>query len=415
MGVLFIYSSGFNSVGVNVSNEYVKQIIWASLGFVFMLFFTMVDYRLLQKHARKFYIALVILLVYTRIGGKLVNGARSWVGIGPFGIQPAEFCKIFYAISLAAFFTQTQDWNDRKRFIVGLMLFMIPFGLILIQPDMGTASVYLPMFLMMAFIAGIPLRYIMMIILGGVLTVFFTVLPNYEKDIAQKAIPAIGLLTNLRVRLIVIMALSAVAVIGLLGNLIYRDNPVFYWIAYFFGILSAALVFSYIAEQHVLKPYQIRRLIIFINPYIDPQDTGWNIIQSRRAIGSGGFFGEGFLLGNLSHKRYLPQQSTDFIFSILSEEFGFVGGLIVFALYLMILLRCLAVIKNTTNLFGTYIVSGVFGMFLWHFIVNVGMVMGIMPITGIPLLFLSYGGSSLWTAMFCLSLVMSVRGHTQEW
>lgn len=415
MGVLFIYSSGFNSQGVNVSSEYVKQIVWGSIGIVLMLVAAALDYRLVQKHSLKFYVAMVALLVFTRVGGKVVNGARSWIGIGPFGIQPAEFCKVLYTFALADFFARTGDWDERKRFVAGLALFIVPFGLILIQPDMGTASVYLPMFLMMAFIAGVPIRYIMMIVLGGVLTVVFTVLPSYEKDIAQKAIPAINLLTNLRLRTIIILAAGAVAVIGMLGNLLYRENRIFYWIAYFFGILCGALVMSYVAEHYVLKPYQIRRLIIFINPNIDPRDTGWNIIQSRRAIGSGGFFGEGFLMGNLSHKRYLPQQSTDFIFSILSEEFGFVGGLAVFALYLAILSRCLIVIRNTESAFGTNIASGIFGMFLWHFMVNVGMVMGIMPITGIPLLFLSYGGSSLWTAMLCLGMLMSVRSHTHNW
>ena len=151
-----------------------------------------------------------------------------------------------------------------------------------------------------------------------------------------------------------------------------------------------------------------------MDPNIDPRGAGWNIIQSKVAIGSGGIFGRGFLNGTQSHYRFLPQQSTDFIFSILSEETGFIGGLIVFGLYLFLLIKMLLLIKRNSNHYGTYIASGIFAMFAFHFFINVGMVMGIMPITGIPLQFLSYGGSSLLTAMICIGLVMNVNYRKAE-
>ena len=146
-----------------------------------------------------------------------------------------------------------------------------------------------------------------------------------------------------------------------------------------------------------------------MDPSVDPRDSGWNIIQSKIAIGAGGFSGRSFLHGTQSHYRFLPQQSTDFIFSILSEELGFIGGILVFSLYMIIMFRTIVIIKNTSTSFGMYIASGILGMFIIHFFINVGMVMGIMPITGIPLLFLSYGGSSLLTAMGCVGLLMSVN------
>ena len=161
----------------------------------------------------------------------------------------------------------------------------------------------------------------------------------------------------------------------------------------------------------VLKDYQIKRLIVFIDPDSDPRGAGWNIIQSKVAIGSGNIFGQGFLRGTQSHYRFLPEQSTDFIFSILAEEFGFVGGISVFILYLVILLRMIFILRKANTAFGYYVCAGIIAMFFFHFIINVGMVMGIMPITGIPLLLLSYGGSSLWTAMICLGLVMSIKAH----
>ena len=166
-----------------------------------------------------------------------------------------------------------------------------------------------------------------------------------------------------------------------------------------------------IAGGKVLKPYQIARLIVFIDPYSDPQGTGWNIIQSKIAIGSGSLFGRGFIQGTQSHFRFLPQQSTDFIFSIFSEEMGFTGGILMFAAYLGILMRILYIIKQTTNSYSCYIASGILGMLFFHFVVNVGMVMGIMPITGIPLPFMSYGGSALLTNTIALGLLMSINSR----
>jgi len=151
------------------------------------------------------------------------------------------------------------------------------------------------------------------------------------------------------------------------------------------------------------------RLIVFMDPNVDPRGFGWQIIQSITAIGSGGPFGKGYLQGTQSHYRYLPEQSTDFIFSILSEEWGFLGGVLVFALFLIIFLRLVRIMQNTSDYFGSYIVAGLVYMFAFHFVVNVGMTMGIMPITGIPLMFVSYGGSAVLSSMIGIGLAMSIR------
>jgi len=150
------------------------------------------------------------------------------------------------------------------------------------------------------------------------------------------------------------------------------------------------------------------RLIIFIDPQVDPQGAGWNMIQSITAVGAGGFWGRGFLEGTQSHLRYLPQQSSDFIFSIFSEEAGFVGALVVFALYTLLLVRSLIVIDRSNDRFGVAIGGGIIGMIFFHVVINTGMAIGIMPITGIPLFFLSYGGSSLWTASIGIGILLSI-------
>ena len=153
------------------------------------------------------------------------------------------------------------------------------------------------------------------------------------------------------------------------------------------------------------------RLIVFIDPSIDPRGSGWNILQSMTAIGSGGFAGKGFLQGTQSHYRYLPQQSTDFIFSIIAEEWGFLGGFAVFALFFVILRRCILLLKTVKDNYANYVVAGVMGMVFFHFMINSGMVMGIMPITGIPLFFLSYGGSSLWTVLLSIGLLLGISAR----
>ena len=411
LGVLFIYSSGINSRGVNTSSEYVKQIIWASVGIVIMVIISLLDYRRIHRYIPRIFIVMCGILFLTRIFGKYVNGAKSWIGIGPFGIQPSEFSKIAFVLFLAWFLERSAHYKDqRKRFILAIGILLLPVGLIMSQPDLGTALVFFPIFLIMCFIAGVPTRYVLMIFFGGLLTILFIVLPIWESEIFQSSVPVLKVLTNTKLRLIVFFATGSISIIGVLGQIFYRDNRVFYWISYIFGIICFALVFSY-AGGKVLKTHQIQRLIVFIDPYKDPQGAGWHIIQSKIAIGSGSLFGNGYLKGTQSHYQFLPEQSTDFIFSILSEEFGFVGCMCVFALYFIILMRTVFIIKKTSNTFGLLIASGILGLFFFHFIENVGMAMGIMPITGIPLLFVSYGGSSLWTAMICVGLLMSISSR----
>ena len=406
--VIFIYSSSINSDGIMVTNEYVKQIIWASIGFVLMIAITIYDYRKLEPISVYLFIILIGLLIYTRLFGRYVNGAYSWIGIGDIGIQPSEFGKVFYILFLAHFLAQSVNMPPLKRFFVACCILLLPMGLILIQPDLGTASVYLPIFLIMCFIAGIRLKYLLYVTGLGVLTIFFAILPVWNSVIRATPLAAVSILTDIKLRAILIFALLTIAVIGFILRRFFHFPKWLSTIAHVLILIALSLIFSLVLGK-VLKEYQIMRLIIFMNPDVDPQGAGWNIIQSKIAIGAGGVFGQGFLRGTQSHFRFLPQQSTDFIFSILSEELGFVGGIVVFSLYLFILLKILYVVKKCSNRFGMYICSGIFAMFSFHFLINVGMVMGMMPITGIPLLFLSYGGSSLLTAMSCIGLIMNIN------
>ena len=397
IGILFIYSSGINSAGELVSKEYVKQILWVCTGIVLLFLSCIYDYRRIKDRTFLIYLVGMILLLYTGIFGTVRHNARSWIGVNNLGIQPSEFIKLIFILFLAYYLDKSQKEESLKRFIKAIAIMIVPVALILKQPDLGTASVYIPIFLIMCFIAGIPLRFILYVFFLGVLTIVFTLMPLWEEVILKKSHIMTNLLKHSQVSIIILFAMGISTVIAMIGNVLLKRRY-YYWIAYVFSLITIAFAGSIVGVR-ALKEYQMMRLIIFLDPEVDPLKHGWNIIQSITAIGSGGLTGRGYLMGTQSHYRYLPEQSTDFIFSILSEEWGFLGGLFVFFLYSIVFFRFFLSIKRCDDFFGKLIVSGILAMFFFHFFVNVGMVMGIMPITGIPLLFLSYGGSSLWTAM----------------
>ena len=349
----------------------------------------------------------ILLLLYTRIFGESRNNARSWIGIGSLGIQPSEFIKIIFILFLAYYLDKSKNEDPLKRFIKTIIILIVPVLLILSQPDLGTASVYIPIFLIMCFIAGIPMRFIMYVFSTGALTIVFTLMPLWESVILKKPYIMTAILKSPQIAIVVFFLLSICTVVAMIGTVFLR-NRYYYWTTYCFSIITISFAGSILGVR-ALKEYQMMRLIIFLDPEVDPLKHGWNIIQSITAIGAGGLTGRGFLKGTQSHYRYLPEQSTDFIFSILSEEWGFAGGALVFALYGMIFLRLIFSVKRCEDFFGKLVISGILGMFFFHFMINAGMVMGIMPITGIPLLFLSYGGSSLWTAMIAVGFVTGIN------
>lgn len=407
IGVMFIYSSGISAAGIQTSNEWTRQIVWGSAGLVLIIGLTLIDYKRIYGFALYFYLATLLMVAYTVFFGKLVNGARSWIGIGSFGIQPSEFAKITTIILLARYLDATKgNPASFKRFIVSCVIVFVPMVLILMQPDLGTSLVFIPILIVMTFIANVRLRYILFFIILIGLTGVLLVLPLWQSVILNNIFPPIQLLGNSRFILIVCGGLGVISVVALVGYLLYK-KAYFFWIIYTLmaGVLSLGMSF---VGRKILQEYQIMRLIVFLDPDVDPLGAGWHIIQSMTAIGSGGFMGRGFLQGTQSHYRYLPQQSTDFIFSIFSEEAGFAGGVIVFALFLIVNLRLIRIMRQSSDPFGIYITAGLSGVFAFHFLINVGMAMGIMPITGIPLIFMSYGGSSLLSAMAGIGLVESV-------
>jgi len=407
LGVLFIYSSGITSAGVQVSNEYIKQIIWVSAGLVTAIFMSLINYRRFYNWSLYIYLLSLLPLIYTLFFGHIIYNTTRWLRIGSISIQMSEIVKISVIIMLARFLADTdRNRESFSRFFISCIIVFIPMGIVLLQPDLGTALVYIAILITMIFMAGVPIRYVAFMIACIALTGVLLVLPLWQTYIIRKTLPFITALTNIKIIFISVLFFTIIAIISLFGYLKFKKRY-FFWLVFSSAIMIFSLGASY-AARIVLKNYQLMRLIVFLDPNVDPRGAGWNIIQSITAIGAGGVTGRGYLQGTQSHYRFLPEQSTDFIFSIFSEEAGFLGGIIVFALYMFICHRLLVTMKTVTDPFAKYICAGLAGMISFHFIINVGMTMGIMPITGLPLLFMSYGGSSILATMIGIGVVLSI-------
>ncbi|MCL2229581.1 MAG: rod shape-determining protein RodA [Treponema sp.] len=407
MGVLFIYSSGVNSDGILVSREYIRQIVWASAGLLITIVLSLINYRRFYNFAIYIYVISLVLLLYTLFFGHVIYNAARWIRIGSFGLQMSEFVKISVIIMLARYLADTDRNKEAfSRFIISCAIGFLPMLIVLLQPDLGTALVYIAILITMLLLAGIKMRYVLFMVSCMALTGIFLVLPLWQEYIFRKPLPFLVVLTNLRIVAITVLFFIVISAIAVFGYIKFKKRY-FYWIVFISTIVIFSIGASYLARE-ILRPYQIMRLIVFLDPSVDPRGAGWNIIQSVTAIGAGGFTGMGFLQGTQSHYRFLPEQSTDFIFSIFSEEAGFLGGLFVFGLFLLICNRLFVTMKITIDPFAKYFCAGLAGMFSFHFIINVGMTMGIMPITGLPLVFLSYGGSSVMTCMIGIGIVLSI-------
>lgn len=410
VGILFIFSSGVNSTGLLVTSEYLKQLIWAGVAFVVLVAFSYINYNLLRDLSLWIYVLFLILLLLTLLFGKVVNGNKAWIGVFGLGGQPSEFAKIATILLLSRFLankqTEIQDW---RVFGQALLIVAIPMALIIRQPDTGTTLVFIPIFLMILFMAGAKIRHVAYVALTGILSVVLAMIPFVETIIYHETNGIGSFLSDPKVFLILGSILSVMIVSALFGLRQFKQ-PVYYWLAYVFSILLISFAAGFFLRM-IIKDYQIMRFIVFLDPSIDPKGSGWNLIQSMTAIGSGGLFGKGFLLGTQSHYRFLPMQSTDFIFSILGEEWGFFGGLLVFSLFLLLILRLLYIMQVIKDSFGVLVISGFVGMFVTHVFVNVGMTVGIMPVTGIPLYFLSYGGSSLIAGSMAVGIAMNIHSR----
>src|SRR2546423_6824795 len=333
IGLTLIYSATyFNDPGLSIVH---KQILWMVIGLCLMTVFLFVDYHVLFDAAPILYAAGLVLLVYLLVWGKLTANVKSWIHIGSFQFQPSEFMKIFTALMLARYFDRHESaYLNARSFIRAMAIIALPVGLIIVQPDFGTAATFFPLVAVAMFFGGI------------------------------------------RWKVWVVMILIALLVAGL--------------------------------GWGVLKTYQKERILTFLDPNRDPLGKGYQVTQAKIAIGSGGIHGKGFRQGTQAKFGYLPAKQTDFIFSVLGEEWGFIGVSIVLALYLFLIVQALTFAKHARDRGGTFLVICLISFFIFHVLINVSMQIGLLPTTGIPLPLISYGGSSTMMFLIAIGLMANI-------
>jgi rod shape determining protein RodA len=413
IGILTIYSANSGSIDSAQTNQHIRQIYWAISAFVIFTVVLFVNYQRFGEYALLIYAGGILLLVLTLLFGKRVRGSRSWLTIAAgVGFQPSEFVKIAVIIAVGRFLDRIgEDIRDLKNVLLVLLIGLFPAGLILLQPDFGTALVYIPICLVMLFFAGIRYMHLLSLLIIFGMAVIIPLLSTFSTLTASQGLAFLQVLDNTKTMLVIAVLFGALAGImfGIFKltkrDIIFKAGSIF--LIFFTGLLLA------VPLGRFLKPYQKERLIVFLRPSIDPFGSGYNIIQSKIAVGAGGLVGTGLLGGSQSQLGFLPERSTDFIFSIFAEEWGFLGSLGLLAVYGLFIYRGIMIIFNARDRFSMLVASGLVGMFLFHIIVNIGMTIGVMPITGIPLPFLSYGGTFLVTSSFGVALLMNIDMRRQ--
>lgn len=389
LGWLNIYAATYdpeiNYSIFDLSQNSGKQLLWIGTSLVLLTVILLVDFKIIDILSYIIYGFIILVLTYVLIAGVTVNGSKSWLVIGEFRLQPAELAKFSTALALSRMY----NLNNTKHLTPDTVMIMygiivLPVILIFLQGDTGSAMVYSMFFVVLALL-GEKLSSVL-IVLGLILG----------------ATLVISLLMNFQAFLILV---------GVLGFLIYffSKKKIKNFIAIFLGIaIAVGFYFSVNTVINKLKPHQQNRIKAFINPDLDPLGAGWNVTQSKIAIGSGGFAGKGFLEGTQTKLNYVPEQHTDFIFCTVGEEHGWIGSFVLIALYLSLFLRLLFLVNRQKTKFSRVYGLCVVTILFFHFTVNIGMTIGLFPVVGIPLPFFSYGGSSLWSFTILLGIFINL-------
>jgi rod shape determining protein RodA len=374
-GLLAIYSATHNSAN---PGEFGRQMVFIVPALVAMVVMLLYDYGWLFSMSRWIYWGNVGLLAFVLVAGHSALGAQRWINLGFMTIQPSEFAKLALIVTLAKLLSMQSAKDPRTLLPVALHV-LVPAALIFRQPDLGTSLVFGAITLGMLFWAGLPL---------GMLFALVS--------------PIISLLTS------AIGWPLWIAYLLVLGIWCWRFFSIHWAVKAGTMVVNVASAFAFPLIWNLLKPYQRQRLVVFMDPEADPLGSGYHIIQSKVAIGSGGLTGKGLFEGTQTQLHFIPEQHTDFIFSVIGEELGFMGGVGLLTVFLLLVWRGVDIARKAKDDFGSLIAIGVVSMMLFHAFVNLGMTMGIMPVTGIPLPFISSGGTSLLTNMAAIGLLLSI-------
>ena len=448
IGWFNIYAAVFNEEHtkiIDLSQRYGKQFIWILATLVIAVFVVVIDTRFYFFFAYFIYGGLMFFLMMVLIVGKDINGARSWYQIGSLTLQPSEFAKFGTALAIAAYLnSRKHDLSKLRVFMISIAIIMFPAFLIVLQPDMGSAVVYFALFIVL-FREGMS-PYIFVSGLIMVILFFFTLIFN-------NLYLTIGILTAAFILAWFItrkwkLCLEGLGIFVLVSFIIYLFNSLitkvindehilfisiilsgivyaFYFynkkaisllVIFVFLIGSLAFVNSVdFAFNNLMKPHQKERVEILLGIKSDTHGTGYNVNQSIISIGSGGFSGKGYLKGTQTKFKFVPAQSTDFIFCTIGEEWGFLGSFVVIGLYVFLLIRLIILAERQRSDFSRIYGYGVVSILFVHFFINIGMAIGLVPVIGIPLPFLSYGGSSLWGFTILLFIFLRLDASRAEY
>ena len=388
IGFLSIYSSQ-NTDGygfLSFQNESFKQLIWIFICFFVFFAISILEYRFIFDLAVPLYGLSLFLLVLVLFIGQEVNSHSSWFNLFGLKFQPSEFSKFSTALFLAKIFdSYSINLRNIKHVILTSLVFLLPSSIILLQGDTGTALVYFSFFLVFLR-EGLSLNFLIFSIAFVLIFVF-------------------GLLVDTYILYIIITVVFLVYVGLSIKDIRKVINSFILFILSILIINGQGFVLN-----NILTPKQKQRVETLINPSSDPLGSGWNITQSKIAIGSGGVFGKGFLKGTQTGLNFVPIQSTDFIFSVIGEEFGYLGSMIFIILYVIFLYRILILSEAQKDRFARVFGYSVFSIFLFHFTINVSMTLGLFPVIGIPLSLISYGGSSLLSFSLLLFVFLKLNG-----
>ena len=385
-GIFMIYSAGRLDVPKpGVGGAWRNQIMWFVISLVGMFTVTRVQVRWIEWLALPLYVIGIITLVLTLVigtGAGTAEGTKSWLRFGGFMVQPSQFANLATILMLGRLMG---SWRERPSSLWDLWkpiaIVALPMMLVLAQPDLGTAMVFSGLMLATLYWAGTPIG-LMFMLLSPMIALFIAIVPW----------------------------LFSVYMLGLLAFLYFYRS--YFWEGALVVIANLAAGTIGNPLWNALEDYQKNRLIVFLDPMKDPRGAGYNVIQSKVAIGSGGMYGKGYLDGTQKRLAFLPEQHTDFIFAVIGEEMGFLfGTLVVITAYGIILWRLTKLAERISDPFAGIVIFGIFGAWFTHIIVNIGMTVGVMPITGIPLPFLSYGGSFLLATYLALGVAQRVAGE----
>ncbi|MGY6560134.1 MAG: rod shape-determining protein RodA [Nitritalea sp.] len=361
-----------------------QQLVRIGIAVILVLLIMVADYRLFENLAWPLFFIFLVLLAVTPFIGKEVNGQTLTIGFGSLRIQPSEFAKFTTALVLAKVMELPSfDLSKRKHQLQVIGVILLPITLIMLQPDTGTAMVYFAFFIMF-YREGMPAN-----------------LYVFTFALIALSLLALGIENNL---FLVGGIIAFTLLLYFLGKKTWQRGLALSLLC--IGSIAYAYSLDYVVEK--LPQHQQNRIMVLFNPDLDPLGVGWNVTQSKIAIGSGGLWGKGYLQGTQTKFDFVPEQHTDFIFCTLGEEFGWVGSTLIIALFCTLLLRLIFLAERQKNRFSRVYGYCVISIFLFHFVINIAMTIGLFPVVGIPLPFISYGGSSLWAFTILLFIFLKL-------